>query len=81
MQFSENLASGKTRLSVLQMARAAIITVTAPEAECTSSAFSGKQDDLAVQLNHQEKQQILGSRKKITPIIEAITLCGRQRDL
>ena len=40
------------------------------KAECTLSIESGKQDSVAVQLNHQAKQQILDNRRKITPIIE-----------
>ena len=39
---------------------------------------SGKQDSVVVQLNHQAKQQILDNRRKITPIIETVIVCGRQ---
>ena len=46
--------------------------------ECTLSIESGKQDSIAVQLNHQAKQQILDSRRKITPIIETVIFCVRQ---
>jgi len=42
------------------------------------SIESGKQDSVAVQLNHQAKQQILDNRRKITPIIETVIFCGRQ---
>ena len=42
------------------------------------SIESGKQDSVAVQLNHQAKQQILDNRRKSTPIIETVIFCGRQ---
>ena len=42
------------------------------------SILSGKQDSIEIQLNQQQKQTILENRRKITPIIETIILCGRQ---
>ena len=47
-------------------------------AETVMSILSGKQDSIKIQLNQQQKQTILENRKKITPIIETIILCGRQ---
>ena len=48
------------------------------KAECALSIESGKQDSVAVQLNHQAKQLILDKSRKITPIIETVIFCGRQ---
>ena len=48
------------------------------KAECTLSIESGKQDSVAVQLNHQAKQKILDNRRKITPLIETVIFCVRQ---
>ena len=42
------------------------------------SISSGKQDSIEIQLNQQQKQTILENRRKITPIIETIILCGLQ---
>ena len=47
-------------------------------AETVMSILSGKQDSIEIQLNQQQKQTILENRRKITPIIETIILCGRQ---
>ena len=47
-------------------------------AETVMSILSGKQDSIEIQLNQQQKQTILKNRRKITPIIETIILCGRQ---
>ena len=47
-------------------------------AETTTKVLLGNQNSIAVQLDHQKKTQILDNRRKITPIIETIILCGRQ---
>ena len=46
-------------------------------AETVMSILSGKQDSIEIQLNQQQKQTIFENRRKITPIIETIILCGR----
>ena len=46
--------------------------------ETLTSILSGKQDSIEIQLNQQQKQTILESRRKITPIIEIIIPCCRQ---
>ena len=47
-------------------------------AETVMSILSGKQDNIEIQLNQQQKQTILENRRKVTPITETIILCGRQ---
>ena len=47
-------------------------------AEAVLSISSGKQDSIEIQLNQQQNQTIVENRRKITPIIETIILCGLQ---
>jgi len=43
------------------------------KAECTLLIESEKQDSVAVQLNHQAKQQILDNRRKITQLSKLLS--------
>ena len=47
-------------------------------AETATAILFGQQESIAIQLDHQRKQQILDNRRKIAPIVETIILCGRQ---
>ena len=47
-------------------------------AETATGILFGQQESIAIQLDHQRKQQILDNRRKIAPIVETIILCGRQ---
>ena len=47
-------------------------------AETATAILFGQQESIAIQLDHQRKQQILNNRRKIAPIVETIILCGRQ---
>ena len=46
---------------------------TVLKVECTLSIESGKQDSVAVQLNHQAKQEILDNRRKITQLSKLLS--------
>ncbi|XP_031332794.1 zinc finger MYM-type protein 1-like [Photinus pyralis] len=43
-----------------------------------TNIVKGKQDPINLQLNQEEKNQILENRKTLEPIIETVLLCGKQ---